>query len=113
VVAANHSPLLFDETCHASGYSFVTAHPTSSPTLLMHLLAQAAVTSTTSLCLLFLGRSNCAPRISLPNFHGGATAFTSTSTNRDDWLIPHINGPGADGEADDNVEYWLRPSGLG
>jgi hypothetical protein len=48
----------------------------------------------------FFGRSDCAPRTSVPSFPGRSTCFTSPWTNLDDWLTPRCRtGLGTDDDA--------------
>jgi hypothetical protein len=76
------------------------------------LVAGAPRHSITPLCLSCLGRSDCAPRASVPSVPRRSTGFTSTPTDPDDWLTPlPSDGPGVHDDADDDVDCCLGLSG--
>jgi len=64
---------------------------TSSPTLLIQLRSQAAFETHHAACLLFLGRSDCAPRVSIASFPGVPQVSPRPQrppTYPSDWLLP-------------------------
>jgi len=95
-----------------------SSRPTSSPTLLMHLLSQATVDiHHAALSLLPRLLRLRAPLASIPSFPRGTTGFTSTSTNPN---VPKLlvlttpsNRPGADGDGGGDVDDYAEASGQG